>query len=152
MYWQVKTDTQRLVYKQGGIASDSVTQNKLMHVMYVRMYVIHTPKHKFFAYHAGEHNLSTYSRNPLIRALVIRIADYPDRLGPSGKYVENCTRLTCLDLRAIGSSTVQCYGFWNFKSVVVETFRRRYLTHWGREGSFKLFKRPFPGFLIILTL
>jgi len=20
------------------------------------------------------------------------------------------------------------------------------LTHWGREGSFKLFKRPFPGF------
>jgi len=29
------------------------------------------------------------------------------------------------------------------------------LTHWGREGSFKLFKlfkRPFPGFLTILTL
>ena len=26
------------------------------------------------------------------------------------------------------------------------------LTHWGREGSFKLFKRPLPGFLTILTL
>ena len=26
------------------------------------------------------------------------------------------------------------------------------LTHWGRSGSFKLFKRPFPGFLTILTL
>jgi hypothetical protein len=26
------------------------------------------------------------------------------------------------------------------------------LTHWGRAGSFKLFKRPFPGFLTILTL
>ena len=26
------------------------------------------------------------------------------------------------------------------------------LTHWGRQGSFKLFKRPFPGFLTILTL
>ena len=24
--------------------------------------------------------------------------------------------------------------------------------HWGRSGSFKLFKRPFPGFLTILTL
>jgi len=24
--------------------------------------------------------------------------------------------------------------------------------HWGREGSFKLFKRPFPGFLTILIL
>jgi len=27
-----------------------------------------------------------------------------------------------------------------------------FLTHWGRLGSFKLFKRPFPGFLTILTL
>jgi len=26
------------------------------------------------------------------------------------------------------------------------------LTHWGWAGSFKLFKRPFPGFLTILTL
>jgi hypothetical protein len=26
------------------------------------------------------------------------------------------------------------------------------LTHWGREGSFKLFKRTFPGFLTILAL
>jgi len=26
------------------------------------------------------------------------------------------------------------------------------LTHWGRDGSFKLFKRPFPGFLTILIL
>jgi len=26
------------------------------------------------------------------------------------------------------------------------------LTHWGRLGSFKLFKRSFPGFLTILTL
>jgi len=26
------------------------------------------------------------------------------------------------------------------------------LTHWGRLGSFKLFKRPFQGFLTILTL
>ena len=26
------------------------------------------------------------------------------------------------------------------------------LTHWGREGSFTLFKHPFPGFSIILTL
>jgi hypothetical protein len=27
-----------------------------------------------------------------------------------------------------------------------------FLTHWGRLGSFKLFKRPFPGFLTILTI
>jgi len=26
------------------------------------------------------------------------------------------------------------------------------LKHWGRSGTFKLFKRPFPGFLTILTL
>jgi hypothetical protein len=30
-----------------------------------------------------------YSRNPLIRTLVILIDNYPGRLGPSGKFVEN---------------------------------------------------------------
>jgi len=35
-----------------------------------------------------------YSRIPLIRKLVIRIANYPDRLGPSDKFVENSTKLT----------------------------------------------------------
>ena len=30
--------------------------------------------------------------------------------------------------------------------------RKLYLTHWGREGSFKLFKRPLPGVFTILTL
>jgi len=49
--------------------------------------------------------------------MVIRIANYPDQLGPSGKLA--------LKLPDIGSSTVQCYGFYNFKSGVVEGFRRR---------------------------
>jgi len=39
-----------------------------------------------------------YSRTPLIWTLVIRIANYPDRLGASGKFVENSTRLTCLEI------------------------------------------------------
>jgi hypothetical protein len=34
-----------------------------------------------------------YSRIPLIRKLVIRTANYPERLGPSGKFVENSTKL-----------------------------------------------------------
>ena len=38
-----------------------------------------------------------YNRTPLIRKLVIRTANYPDRLGSSGKFVENSTQLTCLD-------------------------------------------------------
>jgi len=52
-----------------------------------------------------------YSRNPLIRTLIIRINDYPDGLGPSGKFVENSTELIALKLPVIGSSTVQCYDF-----------------------------------------
>jgi len=31
-------------------------------------------------------------------------------------------------------------------------FSSKCLTHWGREGSFKLFKRPLQGFLTISTL
>ena len=42
--------------------------------------------------------LSNYSRYPLIRALVIRIANYPNRLGLSGKSVENSTKLTYLEI------------------------------------------------------
>jgi len=40
-------------------------------------------------------------------------ARYPDRLGPSGKFVENSTKLTCLEITVyrIEYSTVQCYGF-----------------------------------------
>ena len=32
-----------------------------------------------------------------------------------------------MKLPVIGSSTVQCYGFYNFESGVVEKFRRRYI-------------------------
>jgi len=39
-----------------------------------------------------------YSINPPIRPLVIRIANYPGRLGPSGQFVENSTKLTCLEI------------------------------------------------------
>ena len=39
-----------------------------------------------------------YSRTPLIRKLVIRTANYPDPLGHSGKFVENSTKLTCLEI------------------------------------------------------
>jgi len=38
------------------------------------------------------------STTPLIRTLVIRIADYPDRFCPSGKFAENSTKLTCLEV------------------------------------------------------
>ena len=67
--------------------------------------------------------VSEYSRISLIWTLVIRIANYPDRLGPSGKFVQNSTT----KLPVIGSSTAQCNGFYNFKAGVVERFRRRYI-------------------------
>ena len=34
----------------------------------------------------------------LIRQLVIRMVDYPKRLGSSGKFVDNSTKLTCLEI------------------------------------------------------
>ena len=42
--------------------------------------------------------LGNYSITPLSRTLVIRIANYTDRLGPSGKSVENSTQLTSLEI------------------------------------------------------
>ena len=39
-----------------------------------------------------------YSSTPLIRTLVIRTANYPDRLGSSGESVENSAKGTCLEI------------------------------------------------------
>jgi hypothetical protein len=39
-----------------------------------------------------------YSRTPLIRTLVIQMANYPVRLGPSGKFIHHSTKLTCLEI------------------------------------------------------
>jgi len=49
-----------------------------------------------------------YSRTPLFLILVIGIANYLDQLGPSGKFVKNSTKLTCLGVTSyqIKSSTV----------------------------------------------
>jgi hypothetical protein len=44
------------------------------------------------------------------------------------KIFENSTKLTCFEITGlIGSSSVQCYDFYNFKSGVDERFRRRYI-------------------------
>jgi len=47
-----------------------------------------------------------YNGAPRIQTLVIRIANYPDRLGPSGKFVKNFTKRACLKLPVFGSSAV----------------------------------------------
>jgi len=59
-----------------------------------------------------------YSRTPLLRKLDIQIANYSDRLGPSGKSVENSTKPNFLEItgyrikyNTIQYSTVQCCGF-----------------------------------------
>ena len=41
---------------------------------------------------------SIYSRTPLIRTLVIRTADNPDRIVPSSKFVENSIKITFLEI------------------------------------------------------
>jgi hypothetical protein len=48
-----------------------------------------------------------YGINPIIRTLVIRIANYPDPLGHSGNFAENSTKLICLEIT----------GYWSDISV-----------------------------------
>jgi hypothetical protein len=40
------------------------------------------------------------------------IVNYPDQLGPSGNFVDNSTKLICLEITGyqIKYSTVKCYG------------------------------------------
>ena len=46
-----------------------------------------------------------YSRTPLTQTLLIRMANYPDRLGFSVKSVENYTKLTCGPCNVVGIAT-----------------------------------------------
>jgi len=48
----------------------------------------------------------TDAATPRIRTSVIRSANYPDRLGPSSKFVENSTKLTCLEITGYRVHTV----------------------------------------------
>jgi hypothetical protein len=57
----------------------------------------HTTSATNYLTHQFDH-WNKYSRTPLIRTLVIRIANYPDRPGPSGKYVDNSTELTYFEI------------------------------------------------------
>ena len=73
-----------------------------------------------------------YSRTPLSGrwlsgSQIIRIANYPDHLRPSGRFDENLQNQFALKLPVIILSTIQCYGFKNFKSGVAESFRRRFV-------------------------
>jgi uncharacterized membrane protein YozB (DUF420 family) len=53
-----------------------------------------------------------YSLTPINRTLMIRIANYADRLSPSGNFVENSTKIIYLETPGyqIEHSTVKCYG------------------------------------------
>jgi hypothetical protein len=66
-----------------------------------------------------------YSRTPLIRKLVIWILNYPDRFGPAGKFIENSIKLICLEITGYRIKFSAVLWLINFKSGVVETFRRR---------------------------
>jgi len=63
-----------------------------------------------------------YIRTVLIRRLVIRIG-----LALRVSLSTVLQNQLALKLAVIGSSTEHCYGFCNFKSSVVESFRRRYM-------------------------
>ena len=57
-----------------------------------------------------------YGRTPLIRTPVIRNANYPDRFGPSGKFVAYSTKLTCLEItgyRITYSTSRTSYQAWS---------------------------------------
>jgi hypothetical protein len=75
--------------------------------MYIYVYVAPLT---FFFNSVYEIIMSTFVSTTVELHLSRRISNYPGRLGPLVKFVENSTKLT-LKLPVIGSSTVQCYGF-----------------------------------------
>jgi hypothetical protein len=53
-----------------------------------------------------------YGITAIIRTLVNRIANYPDRLAPADNFVANSAKLICVEITdyRVEYSTVKCYG------------------------------------------
>jgi len=68
---------------------------------------------------------SKYSKTPLIRKLVIQNANYQDRPGLSGKFMENSTTLTALDITGYRIKYSTLLRLLEFQISMVESFRRR---------------------------
>ena len=71
--------------------------------------------------------VTQYSRTPPMRKLVIRTANYPDRLGPSSNFVENSTKLTCPEITSYRIQYSTALWLLELQSGVVERFRRGYI-------------------------
>ena len=69
-----------------------------------------------------KYHISIYIGNPLIRTLVIRDSNYPARLGPSAKFVENSIKLLSFKIAGYRSkySTVQ-YSTVQYSTVQYST-------------------------------
>jgi len=72
---------------------------------------------------------------------------YTDRPNVTPKHRRQITVLNCLQSAPSYCTRVAAFHLFPFLCCT-----HIYLTHWGRSGSFKLFKRPLPGVLTILTL
>ena len=80
-----------------------------------------------FDYNASNRKKRKYGRTPIIRTPVIRTSNCPEGLALRVHLSEILQNQFALILPVIGSSTVQCYGFYNCKSGVVERLRGRYI-------------------------
>ena len=68
-------------------------QNVVMNLSKHSWIFIYVSRHGVVHNHNSTLVFLTYTiENPLYRTLVIRIVNFPDRLGPSGKFVENSTK------------------------------------------------------------
>jgi len=68
-----------------------------------------------------------YSRTSLLQLLVIWFAIYLDRRFPLGKFVENSTKLTCLDIAGYQIKYSTVLWLLDLQLSMVKGFIRRYM-------------------------
>jgi hypothetical protein len=73
--------------------------------------------------------------------MVIRTANYPDRFGPSAKFVGDCSELACLEISGYRIKYRTVFGFYSFKSGVVARFRLQTVTAELQTANVPYFQR-----------
>jgi hypothetical protein len=75
-----------------------------------KIFWINVPNVKWVFWFSKQRLFETYSRTPLLLTLVIRIGSA--RLGSSGKFVENSTKLPCLEITGYPIKCSTVFVYW----------------------------------------
>ena len=137
------------------------SKKKLLKTKCVFWYSLQRLSETFLILRRTEWDMILYVYWSLCKVPLLFLSDFNETCIFFNGFSKNTQTSNIMKIRPVGAELFHADGRTDGLEEAnsrLSQFCEHPLTHWGREGSFKLFKlfksfkRPFPGFLTILTL